>query len=266
MAPFRAGSELALSQKLIGRLIGKGGTTIQELEKQTNCRIRIPRESSADHRDQEALCIISVCCNSARNCEDADVREACCVRAAHLLCNEGLGLTKALEQADAERKAAEDQEATIAENEQVMLAVGRIQCWHNFDEADIRAALCEACDDEDAAVDLLLTGYRAPQPVEPVLPQVKAKEAVVVEAFPALPSHQQESNVSCCLQSSNSWRNSWDRRKKAASRSPEDEFPSLPEPLEAPRSAIAPKISCRGRPYMRKLLLTQNGPRHRTNR
>lgn len=152
-------SELSLPSSLVGRLIGKGGETVKELERLTGCRISIPRRSSRQ-AENDMVCI-QIRCVSSKAQEEALRRETRCLRSAQLVSVEGLSVSKALAQADAERQAQELIEEANVKEEQEKIAAQRISIsWPEFAEADIRAALRTCCDDEDAAIDILLGGFR----------------------------------------------------------------------------------------------------------
>lgn len=106
------------------------------------------------------ICISIRCANSRQ--EEALKRETRCLRSAQLISIKGLSVAESLAQADVERQAQEMIEQAKIKEEQSNIAVQRVLIsWPEFAEADVRAALCRCCDDEDAAIDLLLDGFRA---------------------------------------------------------------------------------------------------------
>mmetsp|Transcript_67385 Transcript_67385/g.171018 ORF Transcript_67385/g.171018 Transcript_67385/m.171018 type:complete len:265 (+) Transcript_67385:78-872(+) len=238
MAPAaEMSAHLLLPSKLVGRLIGKAGATIQELERLTCCRIRIPRRGDAPAPAQaaEELVPISIRCAAA----DAEIQERRCARAAELLCTEGLALCTALAQADTERKAQEAFEEAHYHKMQLNMAVQRILLnWREFEEADICFALGEACNDEDEAVDLLLQGCRAPraapQDLRSAAPTVEQRQAEKKEKFPSLPCsgmHRIVRPQGIDLGARNTW------TRSAASQCTDrlnlaEAFPGLPEPMK----------------------------------
>jgi len=261
MAPpvSSANSELVLPASLIGRLIGRGGATVQELEQWSRCRVRVLRRKvssrSADgqagpHEGEEELVGISV---RSRTPADAEVCEGRCLRAAQLLCVEGLNLEAALAQADAEKQAQEQVEAANWKESQTKMAMRRILLnWPQFDDADVREALREACNDEDEAVDMLLGGYRAPRVVvQPVL-EPRAREPVsqpvAREAFPSLltnPAASAKQARGFALKGgASSWTKAASHRRHGVAPSCPEAFPGLPEPSQKP-AARASTLSTR---------------------
>jgi len=264
MAPAvsSSNSELVLPASLIGRLIGRGGTTIQELERLSGCRVRVPRREgssrSADgqlgpQEGEEELVSISVRSVASRTPADAEVCEGRCLRAAQLLCVEGLNLDAALAQADAEKQAQEQVEAANWKESQTKMAMRRILLnWPQFDDVDVREALREACDDEDEAVDMLLGGYRAPRVVvQPVL-EPRAREPVsqpvAREAFPSLltnPAASAKQARGFALKGgASSWTKAASHRRHGVAPSCPEAFPGLPEPSQKP-AARASTLSTR---------------------
>merc|ERR1739848_620905 len=109
----------------------------------------------------------------------------------------------------------------------------RMSC-PEFEDEDIRAALCEACDDEDAAMDMLFSGYRCHKAAHAdVADSQEHLEQVEREEFPALlPSI---ASLRPC--SANSHSTTWCKRSTAARRcvgpcasviNSANEFPGLP--------------------------------------
>lgn len=166
MAGSLADSQISLPTNLIGRLIGKGGATIKELEALTNCRVQIPRRQSVQDQDSNTEEVTSVSVRCVKNTGRPEIlktHEHRCLRAAHLLCIEGLSLAQACAQADDEHKAQELLDEEHQQEQQIRMAVQRIlMSWPEFEREDVRAALHDACNDEDAAIDLILGGYRKP--------------------------------------------------------------------------------------------------------
>mmetsp|Transcript_128625 Transcript_128625/g.333473 ORF Transcript_128625/g.333473 Transcript_128625/m.333473 type:complete len:284 (+) Transcript_128625:77-928(+) len=263
MAPVAssADSKLVLPATLIGRLIGRGGATIRELERLTDCRIRIPRRAESSCTNEQvgheqgegALVSISVRSVAARAPTDVEISEGRCLRAAQLLCVESLDLEAALAQADAERQAQEDAEVVAWKENQESMAVRRIKLnCPEFDDADVRAALREACDDEDEAADLLLQGYRAPlaaaHPVpRPQSPKPESQPAER-EDFPSLltnPAAPARSSRGLALNGKGSWTRAATHRQQQVSPSCSEAFPGLPEP--SPKPAARTSAACRAR-------------------
>merc|ERR1711976_731191 len=109
----------------------------------TGCRVRV----------MESTTLVCVECKTAKG---RDVQEARCLRIVQLMDEESLSLDKAEAQVKSELEAKSFFEAEQYEKEQNMLAVRRITIsWPEFAVEDVGAALQEACDDEDAAIDLL---------------------------------------------------------------------------------------------------------------
>lgn len=226
----KTGHKLSLPKHLMGRLIGKKGATIQELQRQTDCRVSC--SSKSEEEDVSQVLIRG----------SSQEKEARCARAAQLLCD-GRTLEDALAQADAELEEQRRFEASEWERQQRDEAVHRIMIqWSEFEEHDIRAALSEERDDEEKATDLLLSGYRAPCLQETAVPavvdatseildRVEAATndiAIVNENYPALP---------CRLPSSICTGQSWARTSKPcpSELTIENAFPDLPTPLQKPR-------------------------------
>jgi len=220
-------SAVSLPSHVMGRLIGKRGAIIQELEKSTGCRVLIPPRSS-----DEASVFVTIYSVSSRNADEALMHEARCVRVAQLLCLEGLPLADALGQADAERQAQEEVEAASAKKEQEKLARRRILVsWPQFEEADAEAALREAFDDEDAAIDLLLGGFRAPV-MKPSLELQRSscnEQDKVKEEYPSLPADSNSvAKPPPILLGSQRNANRWERRRVVEDVKVVEAFPSLP--------------------------------------
>lgn len=233
-------SELSLPSSLIGRLIGKGGETIQELEKLTECRISIPRRQSRLAAD-EKVCI-SIRCAGSRSQEETLKHETRCLRLVQLICLEALSVAESLAQADAERQAQEMIDEEKIKKEQENLAVQRVWIsWPEFAETDIRAALRTTCDDEDAAIDLLLDGFRA----QPEPRRCQASSTSVNHPPDELEEPREEYPRLCSTSALNvdnapksftlgrTSRNAWVRKPEAKAMG--EEFPSLPalKPLAA---------------------------------
>lgn len=165
-------SQISLPTNSIGRLIGKGGATIKELETLTNCRVQIPRRQSVQGQDSNTEEVTSVSVRCVKNTGRPEIlktHEHRCLRVAHLLCIEGLSLAQACAQADDEHKAQELLDEEHQEEQQMRMAVQRIlMSWPEFEREDVKAAMHEVCNDEDAAVDLILGGYRNPCTAEPM--------------------------------------------------------------------------------------------------
>lgn len=248
MAPPCSGITVEVPRRSVGRLIGERGARVQELERETGCRVRSSEGRAAAGIDEEErpLTRISVRCTSSGAVAAREAREARCVRAVQLLCLEAasLSLAEALAQADAEREEYERLEMAHQEERQQDMAVRRILInWSDFDEEDVRAALQEACNGEDEAIDLLHSGFHAPPRPRAQLQRDSAaamvKEAhseVAQEDFPLLAGM---ATLHC---DSGSWvgaRRSAQRRGGPAPSPSElgscEEFPGLPtRPRQAP--------------------------------
>lgn len=171
MAPMPSSPDcqIDLPANIIGRLIGKGGATIQELQRLTGCRVQVPRrddrtQTAEEAKGSELVMHVTIRCTASQSPADAARKEGKCLRATQLLCSEGLSLDDALAQTEAELQAQKMVEDIQFKEMHTKSAVNRICIsWSDFEESDIRAALLEACDDEDGAVDLLLGGYRTPK-------------------------------------------------------------------------------------------------------
>jgi hypothetical protein len=169
---------------------------------------------------------------------------------AQLLCVDGLDLEAALAQADAEKQAQEEQEAANWKESYTSMAVGRIKIHlPEFDDADVRAALHECCDDENAAEDLLLGGYRAPrsapQPTQEPRGHEPASQLVERDQFPSLLTNlTAATNMHSSLPSKtmNSWTSAATQRRRQVLPSGSDAFPALPEPSRQPavRQGVGP--------------------------
>ena len=231
----RAPCELMLPGRLAGRLIGRGGATIQELERETGCRVRASKCEGQTLEGSEPLMSVAIRCVAACAAADLEVKTMRCLRAAQLLCLDGLSVSEALEQADQERKIQEHIETERWEQEQRSAAVRRILIGNReFDEENVRAALCEACDDEDLALDMLYGGFQAtcnrPQHHVEVVPAAE-KAQVVTDEFPALlkgtVTLATNPAVACCT--------AWSRRSVSRRQATyAEEFPCLPTPVPKP--------------------------------
>lgn len=229
--PSDSTSSFVVASRLVGRLIGRGGATIQQLESHTDCRVRtsVCAEKNADG---EALTSISV--HAECPCPPAErvLREARCSRAAQFLCNESLSIRDALAQADRDALAQAEQECVEDarwEEEQDSISMRRIQIsFPEFDEDDVRSALREAFDDEDLAIDMLHGGYRAPHQV-----YTRSKQAQVeIEEFPSL----LRPAASSCSNNLTAWsKRAAAATKRASAGGCAEEFPGLPAAAPAPR-------------------------------
>lgn len=251
-------SQISLPTSSIGRLIGKCGATIKELEALTNCRVQIPRRDSpeAAQASAEGVTAVSVYCKAAANSEVGKTLEERCLRAAHLLCVEGLTLADAFVQVDAEQQAQELLDQERRQKHEIDMAVQRIRMnWTEFDPEDVKAALSESCNDEDAAIDLILNGYRAPctaqqapasiakynSPQQNMKPETKPKPK---EEFPALAPQQksQQSGFILGRASLTAWSVPAAKSKTQAV----EQFPCLPEPRPCPSSKRNVQKPCVG--------------------
>lgn len=165
------------------------------------------------------------------------------MRAAQLLC-EGMDLPGALAQAWSEAAAQEELEELRWKEEQLTRSVQRVlMSWPDFEEEHVRAALKEACDDEDQAIDMLLGGYRAPlsafaqsTPQKGTFSASKHEVASASpkEEFPALPAR---AVVPCARRSFTlGARSAWSRVRTVGGghyRGSED-FPCLPPAVSKP--------------------------------
>jgi hypothetical protein len=233
------GHQVAFPKHLVGRLIGKQGSTIQELQRRTDCRVSCGSKDGDDEFSQVSI----------RGPSEA--KESRCARAAQLLC-EGQPLEGALAQADAELEEQCRFEDSQREQQRLKEAVHRIKIqWPEFEEQDIRAALTEECFDEEKAIDLMLTGFRAPclqmgnlqrvidAPV-PVgtrgkLGTTKKEETEVKEDYPAL---------SCRLPQQTCAGLAWSRTSKQhpSDLTNENVFPGLPTPQQKPRKVLVSSV------------------------
>lgn len=163
-----ASDRLAVPSRSVGRLMGQGGATIKELERLTACRVRATRrdsrsEAEAEAEAQETLTEIVVRCVEAVSSR-REAAAARCMRTVQLICFDALTLTDALAQAEGELKVQQQLEADFLARAEEQQMVRRIRIdWPEFDEVDVLAAVQEAgVMFEDAAIDLLHEGYRAP--------------------------------------------------------------------------------------------------------
>lgn len=234
---------------LVGRLIGRGGAIVQELEQATGCRVRTSAlVAETEQQDGERLTEVVISCTGARCERDREAAEARCCRAAQLLGLDGLSLADAVSQADAERDALERLEAARSRDLQLQSATRRIRIeWPEFAEEDVLAALAEAGNlDEDRAVDLLLQGFRAPV-AELQQPVREREKSIEREAFPALPSAAPQSDTA--HKSCGRWARATRRpqaRPSVSTLKSTEEFPNLPvaAPLQV---ALAPRPRCGSR-------------------
>merc|ERR1712187_265595 len=207
-------------------------------EKATDCKIKIPRRG--DRSAGEEIVRVSIRYVGPRPRQQATPCETRCVRAAQLICGECLSLSDSLAQADVEREAQEELEANRVRIEQERIAVQRVLInWPDFEEADVRAALKESYDDEDAAIDLLLDGFHAePESLHSVDLVTSSRSHRIdnqetKEEFPPLNilvrdrDFEPKSFTLCC-----SNRNAWLRKSKT--QASDEDFPSLP--VSRPRS------------------------------
>jgi len=199
MAPFPStvSTQMQVPSHLVGRLIGKGGATIKELERLTGCRVQT---STAESKEEESMTRISVHSLFHAKPSEREREEARCARAAQLLMD-GLSLPEALAQSDAELEAQTqlDKEADAEREECEVIHRIRME-WPEFDVQDVRSAVREVgVMFPDDAIEMLLNGYRAPcarpEPEEkkcskPSQPGKACKKEKVVEheEFPALPN------------------------------------------------------------------------------
>eukprot|EP00747_Dinoflagellata_sp_TGD_P162007 gnl/TRDRNA2_/TRDRNA2_179139_c0_seq1.p1 gnl/TRDRNA2_/TRDRNA2_179139_c0~~gnl/TRDRNA2_/TRDRNA2_179139_c0_seq1.p1 ORF type:complete len:270 (+),score=36.89 gnl/TRDRNA2_/TRDRNA2_179139_c0_seq1:86-895(+) len=241
--------QLSVPTHLIGRLMGKGGATIQELTRCTGCRVHVPSRMSerVEHKSDtgsrqdelSAICVRGIC---QSNREDHQTQEMYCIRVIQLLCLENLSLTEALARADAERVEQERVEAECYQEEQRSLCVKRIRMsCPEFGDEDIRAALREACDDEDVAMDMLFSGFRCQKAAQADVARTQQSQQVEKEEFPAL-LPTAASLMSC---SANSSSTKWCKRSAAVGRSlapcasvinSVEAFPALPAPTPRPQT------------------------------
>lgn len=154
-------SQLQVHSHLVGRLIGKGGSTIKELECLTGCRVQV---STADRRAEDSLIQISVYHIASAKSSEREVEEARCARAAQLLMD-GSSLFEALAQASAELEAQKQLDTEADARREESEAVHRIRMeWPEFDIEDVRAAVSKAgVMFQDDAIEMLLNGFHAPR-------------------------------------------------------------------------------------------------------
>jgi len=232
----------------VGRVIGRGGAIVQELQSLTGCRVTVAKRRGGGDEEcggGEALVSVSIRC-VAGAARDRQASEARCWRAVQLMCSEALSLEAALAQADAELKEHAAFEAVRAELHEFEMAVRRIRIdWGDFAEADIAGALREGENDEDRAVEMLLAGYRAPS--AEAMPRKQSKSvpsatAAPKEEFPALA----ETSSGVGLRCHGRWAVAAPSRwcPSAAEMGSADAFPGLPAPRPASGLPSRGQVTC----------------------
>eukprot|EP00929_Paragymnodinium_shiwhaense_P091616 TRINITY_DN5152_c0_g1_i1.p1 TRINITY_DN5152_c0_g1~~TRINITY_DN5152_c0_g1_i1.p1 ORF type:complete len:311 (+),score=33.29 TRINITY_DN5152_c0_g1_i1:76-933(+) len=229
MAPARHRSqEMSVPTQSLGKLIGKGGATIKELQDRTSCSVHTPRRAEQDEQAVQACVTVRCTLNQE---EVADAQIAKCVRAIQLLCSEGLGLAEVLEKVQEEERQQKEIEDQLAKQRYEDQDVRRMMMyWPEFSQEDVHGAWHASDNDEDLTFQLLSEGFRvAPKPVTqdrsiehpPVASRVKA----VVEEYPALLSSESSGRQhGFCLGAVNRW----SKRSSQARRAVMDDFPALP--------------------------------------
>jgi len=231
----------------VGRLIGKAGATVRELESRTGCRVRTTAQKLGQDSD-EAMTEISIRATARGLGTVCEVAEARCWRVAQLLLEDGLSLEAALAQADEERKEHERLEAAREEEAHFESVVRRVRVgFPEFQAEDVRAALRESCLNEDDAVDMLMMGYRAAslhkQDLQPADSAADSAARTVDteerEEFPLLPTVDTASTIpSRSKPCGGKWCSAQPARRSAtADLSSADAFPALPAPCP-PRPAV----------------------------
>jgi len=237
----------SVPSKLVGRLIGKAGATVRELESRTSCRVRTAEQKLGQASD-EAMTDIFIRSTAPGPDAAREAAEARCWRAAQLLLDERLSLEAALAQVDEECKEHERLEAARHEAEYFESLVRRVLAsFPEFQAENVRAALRESCLDEDDAVDMLLAGYQAPSMHNPERQPTRERSAAENAARTADTKEREEfplllaGSVSANLPSGKPCGGRWcsgqpTRRPAITNLSSTDAFPELPAPC--PRPAV----------------------------
>jgi len=181
---------------MVGRIIGKGGAIIRELEAISGCHVHAGKHGGTPTPEdaQPSATDITIRCTAGGTPAQRREAEECCWQVVLLVCHEGLNLNDAYAQVFAGREEQAQLETQRSEEEQMELAVRRmLMNWPEFEVDDVRTALQTADMDEDSAFEFLhsLRATRAENRFEqPVKPQESCRKVARPERepFPSLSS------------------------------------------------------------------------------